>query len=305
MAQEKELTRVQELIYEMNVAQVMVTNVITVRPNDRMSTLQDLLRNKRISGVPVIEENQLVGLVSIEDFVKCLVDGKMGSPVKERMSQQVKTLYDSDALIHAVKEFDRLGYGRFPVVNCQTGKLVGIITKGDIVKGLLRKMEIDYQKKENDHSRANHFLQDIISDNTTITFQHNIIGKDFDRAGETSSDLKKKLKRMGVPPEIVRRIAIASFETEMNMVVFTNGGELTTRITSGEIAVEAVDSGPGITDVERAMEPGYSTAPDWVRELGFGAGMGLSNIKKCTDEMHIESTEGEGTRLAFTVCLNR
>ena len=166
-------------------------------------------------------------------------------------------------------------------------------------------MEIDYQKKENDHSRANHFLQDIISDNTTITFQHNIIGKDFDRAGETSSDLKKKLKRMGVPPEIVRRIAIASFETEMNMVVFTNGGELTTRITSGEIAVEAVDSGPGITDVERAMEPGYSTAPDWVRELGFGAGMGLSNIKKCTDEMHIESTEGEGTRLAFTVCLNR
>ena len=168
----------------------------------------------------------------------------------------------------------------------------------------MRKIEIDYQKKESHHSHTNHFFQDIISDITMITLQYDVIGKDFDRAGEISSKLKKKLNRLGVPPKIVRRVAIATYEAEMNMVIFADGGELTVRVTPVEIAVEAVDSGPGIPDVEKAMEPGYSTAPDWVRELGFGAGMGLANIKKCADDMRLESTVGEGTRLEFTIRLN-
>ena len=305
MTQEKTVTKTQELVYEMNVGKVMVTDVITVGPDDCMSDLQYLLRDKRISGIPVMEKERLVGLISIEDFIRCLVNGEMGSLVKEWMSSEVETLYDSDPLIHAVNKFDRWGYGRFPVVNRQTGKLVGIITKGDIVKGLLKKIEREYHRSENVPVQTDHFFQDVISNHAAIIFQYDVIGKDFDRAGETSSNLKKTLKKIGIPPAVARRIGIACYEAEMNIVIFTDGGELTARVNPQKIAIEVVDSGPGIPDIEEAMKPGYSTAPDFIRELGFGAGIGLSNIEKCSDDMHLESIIGKGTRLEFTVFLNR
>jgi CBS domain-containing protein len=301
---EKSITKVQELVYEMKVNQVMATDVITVSPHSLMSDLRDLLRNKRISGVPVVKGKTLVGLVSIEDFITCLSEGKMDSLVKDRMSHDVMTLYDDEPLVHAVEEFDRLGYGRFPVVNRETGKLVGILTKGDIIRGLLKRIEIDYHEEEIHRYRASHFFGDIIADKTTLIFQYEVPGKDFSRAGRTSSGLKKTLRRMGIPPKIIRRVAIAAYEAEMNIVVFTDGGEIIARVTPEEIRVEAVDNGPGIADIQKAMEPGYSTAPDWVRNLGFGAGMGLTNIRKCADVMNLESTVGKGTRLEIAVHLN-
>lgn len=304
MGQEKTITKTEELTYEMNVEKVMVTSVVTVGPDDRMRDLQDLLRDKRISGLPVIENEQLVGLISIEDFIRCLVSGKMDSLAKDWMSKDVKTLYDTDPLVHAVKEFDQWGFGRFPVISRQTGKLVGIITKSDIVKGLLKKIERDYHRKEGVSLQSQHFLKEIMSDNTEVVFQYDVIGKDFDRAGETSSKLKKALTKMGVPLAIARRVGIATYEAEMNIVIFTHGGQLTVRVNPEKIAVEVVDSGPGIPDIEKAMEPGYSTAPDSIRELGFGAGMGLYNIERCSDDMHLESTIGKGTHLEFTIFLN-
>ncbi len=305
MARVKEVTKVQELIYEMKVGQVMVTDVITVGLDSRMSDLRNLLREKRISGVPVVDDDQLVGLVSIEDFITCLADGNPECSVREQMSRDVKTLYDTDPLVHAVQEFERCGYGRFPVIDRQTGKLAGIITKGDIVKGLLNKMEIDYHEEETQRRLIDHSFEEIITDDARFTLRYDIIGKDFDRAGESSSKLKKALKRMGIPPDILRRVAIATYEAEMNAVIYTDGGKLVVRVTPERIAVEVSDSGPGIEDVAKAMKPGFSTATDWVRELGFGAGMGLPNIKKCADDMHLESTVGEGTQLSFSVNINR
>jgi CBS domain-containing protein/anti-sigma regulatory factor (Ser/Thr protein kinase) len=297
----KEVTRVQELIYEMRVEQVMIKNVITVSPDDPMSKLRLLLRDNRISGVPVTREDRLVGLVSIEDFITCLAEGKLDSPVKTRMTTDVKTVYNTDPLVHAVSEFDRWGYGRFPVVDRKTGKLVGIITKGDIVRGLLKKMEIDYHQVETHRYQAGPVLKDIFDHRTTLIFRHQVRGHDFDQAGEASSRLKKQLQRVGLVPEAVRRITIAAYEAEMNIVIYTDGGELVTRVSPHKVVVEAVDHGPGIRDIEQALQPGFSTAPDWVRELGFGAGMGLTNIRNCSDEMELHSTVGEGTRLRFTV----
>ncbi|MFB0516659.1 MAG: CBS domain-containing protein [Candidatus Neomarinimicrobiota bacterium] len=303
MTDTKEVTRVQELIYEMKVGQVMAKDVIAVSVDSRMSDLRNLLRDERISGVPVVDGNQLVGLISIEDFIKYLADVNPDCPVAERMSRDVKTLYDTDPLIHAVEEFERYDYGRFPVLDRQTGELVGIITKGDIVRGLLNKMEIDYHERETHRRHTNHTFEEIIADKAIFIFQYDIIGSDFDRAGETSSKLKRALGRLGIPPDILRRVAIAAYEAEMNVVIFTDGGKLTTHVTSKEITVELRDSGPGIEDIEKAMQPGFSTAPDWVRELGFGAGMGLCNIKRCADNMYLESTLSVGTNLKFTVNL--
>lgn len=136
-----------------------------------------------------------------------------------------------------------------------------------------------------------------------ITLEYRISPDDFTRAGEASSDVKSKLKKMGVPPEAVRKAAIAMYEGEINMVIHARGGEITVNITTDKIEMILADVGPGIPDVELAMQAGYSTAPDSVRSLGFGAGMGLPNMKKYSDEMAVDTVVGEGTTIRMVVNL--
>lgn len=139
--------------------------------------------------------------------------------------------------------------------------------------------------------------------NDAIVLTYDISPDDFTRAGEASSDVKGKLKQMGVSPEAVRKVAIAMYEGEINMVIHAKGGKITVTITPMQIEMELADVGPGIPDIEMAMRAGYSTAPDEVRSLGFGAGMGLPNMKKYTDDMKIETELGVGTTITMTVNL--
>lgn len=136
-----------------------------------------------------------------------------------------------------------------------------------------------------------------------IVLAYDISPDDFTRAGEASSDVKGKLKQMGVSPEAVRKVAIAMYEGEINMVIHARGGKITVTITPVRIEIVLADVGPGIPDIEMAMKAGYSTAPDEVRSLGFGAGMGLPNMKKYTDEMKIETELGVGTTITMAVNL--
>ena len=139
----------------------------------------------------------------------------------------------------------------------------------------------------------------------TLSLHYTVPGDDFTRAGEASSDVKHKLKQLGYDPDAVRRVAIAMYEGEINMVIHAGGGEADVCIEPQRVDMRLVDHGPGIEDVEKAMQEGYSTAPDKVRALGFGAGMGLPNIKKYTDELSIETELGKGTTLKMTVFANR
>ncbi len=136
-----------------------------------------------------------------------------------------------------------------------------------------------------------------------IVLKYQVIDGEFQRAGEVSSDVKHKLKQLGVPADIVRKVAIAMYEGEVNMVIHANGGEITVEITPEQIRMILADVGPGIPDVEKAMQAGYSTASDATRNLGFGAGMGLPNMKKNTDSMDIETKLGEGTTITMVVRL--
>lgn len=136
-----------------------------------------------------------------------------------------------------------------------------------------------------------------------ITLNYKISPEDFTRAGEASSDVKSKLKQLGVSPEAVRKVAIAMYEGEINMVIHAKGGDITVNITPEQIEMILADVGPGIPDVDLAMQAGYSTAPDEVRSLGFGAGMGLPNMKKYSDDMEIETVLGKGTTIRMTVHL--
>ena len=136
-----------------------------------------------------------------------------------------------------------------------------------------------------------------------IVLTYDIPADDFTRAGEASSDVKRKLKQMGVGPDAIRKVAIAMYEGEINMVIHAKGGQITVEITPEQIRMILADVGPGIPDVELAMQAGYSTAPDEVRSLGFGAGMGLPNMKKYTDEMSIDTRIREGTTITMAVRL--
>lgn len=135
----------------------------------------------------------------------------------------------------------------------------------------------------------------------SIKLHYIVPGDDFTRAGAASSDVKRTLKQLGVAPSAVRNVAIAMYEGEINMVIHAGGGEIDVEITDSEIKMVLSDKGPGIANVDLAMKEGYSTAPDNIRNLGFGAGMGLPNIKKYTDEFKIETELGVGTTLFLSV----
>ncbi len=294
-------SKIQELAYECKVEEAMTKDVVTVAPSDTMVDVWMKLRDKRISGLPVVSEGNIIGIISVEDFIKCIIFGKKEEQVKDNLTAHVEFIYSDEQLIHVIKKFEKYRFGRFPVKDRDTKKLIGIITKGDVIRCLLKRFEKEYLEEEAQKNKMCNIFKDIRSDKTTVILKYNIKGKEFKKAGEKSSFLKSALLRMGIATEIIRRIVIASMETEMNIIIFTDGGEITVFVEEDKIKVNAVDNGPGIPDIEKAMEPGYSTAPDWVREMGFGAGMGLPNIKNYTDEMKINSRVGEGTNLEFIV----
>lgn len=134
-----------------------------------------------------------------------------------------------------------------------------------------------------------------------LKLSYQIDGDNFSSAGEASANVKKKLRQLGLDNEIIRRVAIAMYEGEINMVIHANGGTAEVTVSPEKIEILLCDLGPGIENVELAMQEGYSTAPDNVHALGFGAGMGLPNMKKYTDEMKIESTVGVGTKVYMVV----
>ena len=134
-----------------------------------------------------------------------------------------------------------------------------------------------------------------------IRLHYDVPGDDFTRAGEASSAVKRKLKQLGFQPDVIRRVAIAMYEGENNMVIHAGGGIAEVFVEPESITIVLTDHGPGIADVSLAMQEGFSTAPDNIRALGFGAGMGLPNMKRYTDEMNIETELGKGTKITMKV----
>lgn len=137
-----------------------------------------------------------------------------------------------------------------------------------------------------------------------LVFHFDVDGENFTSAGQASVQIKKNLRQLGLPPEIIRRVSIAMYEGEINMVIHAGGGHAEVRVDESAIEIILEDNGPGIADINQAMQAGFSTAPDNIRSLGFGAGMGLPNMKRYTDHMEIESEVGKGTRITMWVNLN-
>ena len=138
-----------------------------------------------------------------------------------------------------------------------------------------------------------------MEENKSLKLSFDVVGGDFERAGEASAKIKKMLKMIGVPADIVRRIAIGTYEAEMNVIIHAGGGNVAAEAFSDATVITVTDKGPGIPDIEKALQEGWSTAPDHVRQMGFGAGMGLPNMVKCSDKFDIQSVVGEGTTITM------
>lgn len=281
-----------ELLYKLRVRDVMARNLITIRRDATMRDLQQLMQEKRVSGVPVVEDKRLFGIVSIEDLLQALDTQRMDEPVSHFMAPNVVTVEDDMPLSIVLSYFNKYEYRRFPVLNTRN-EPVGIVTARSISTRLLVELFQELARIENQYIIPS-------SESATCFFKTFRIAKsDFENAGKAATEIKNTLQKRGIDPKIIRRVAIAAYELEMNLVVHSDGGTLTFRTDEEEIQLIAKDIGPGIADVNLAMQEGWTTANEWVKSLGFGAGMGLPNAKRVSDEFHIASEPGTGTTVTI------
>ncbi len=299
----KQIHKVQELVYELKLRDAVEEGVFTISKDTMMSDVRTILRERKITAAPVIDENRLIGIISVEDYINWLQEGVPDTAVSERMSRDVVTMYDDEPMVDAIRAFEMYRFYEFPVLERKTEELIGVITKFDVIVCILKALDIDYYQKEIQDFSNFHFFNEVISDDTRLSFYYTVPDGKIELGGEVASKLRKNLSYLGIHPDIIVRAAIVTYEAEMNCIMYGGGGEIKAYLDKDRIVIEINDEGPGIEDIEKVMQPGYSTAPDWIRELGFGAGMGLPNIKNNSDHFEITSTLGKGTRLKSTIPL--
>lgn len=298
---ESEITKIQELMYELRVEEIMTRPVFSVSPGASMRQAKELMRFRRISGVPVVDGEVLVGIVSVEDVIRWLELGATEALVNDWMTKDVYTVRSEEAAVHAINRFATFKVGRLPVVD-RAGNLTGIVTPGDIMNKVVRILDAMYREAEKQRRPPHFHLDELQSDETTVALRYQVAFGDLDNAGSAATRIKRVLDGLGTDPQVVRRAGIAAYEAEMNLAIHTiRGGWLRAEIGPKELVIETIDDGPGISDLDAALTPGFSTAPDWIRELGFGAGMGLNNIKNCADVFSLESEAGKGTMLRISI----
>jgi CBS domain-containing protein/anti-sigma regulatory factor (Ser/Thr protein kinase) len=287
-----------ELIYQLKIKDVMHTAVITGRKDDTLRRIQVIMRENYITGIPITaDDGTLVGIVSIDDIVTALDKGYIDNPVHERMTKNVIVLEDDMPLSFAISYLNKYRYGRFPVLN-KSRQLVGILSSKDVIRTLLVEMNREVLRLEKIH-QAGAGAAATYSEMEFATTRY-----DFELAGRASTEIKKALKQRNIDPKIIRRVAIASYELEINQVVHSQGGTIRCSIQPDKVVIVAADTGPGIADVNMALQEGWSTANEWIRSLGFGAGMGLANTKRVSDEFQIESSPGAGTTVRSVVFIS-
>ena len=286
-----------ELIYRLKVKDIMTGSVKTAERDTPLREIQRIMRENKVSGVPILEDRRLVGIISVDDIIRALDQGYIDSPAERHMSKNLVVLEDDMPVSFGISSFEKYTYGRFPVINRQR-ELVGIVTSRDITSGLLMEM-----------NRTLDEMERVINSQSAPTPAGQVKRVflvqqfDYENAGRASTELKKILQDRGVERPLQRRAAVASYELEMNLVNHSLGGRLIFHIDEDRVTIDAVDKGPGIPDLTKAMTEGFSTANDWIRSLGFGAGMGLPNTKRVADGFEIQSTVGKGTQVKAVINL--
>jgi len=260
---------VMELLFSLRVKDAMTSSVVTATTASTVRKVQCLMKQHAITAVPILEGERLLGIVSIGDVIQALDAGAMERPVSEIMTSSVVVLDENMPLSFAVTYFDRYKYGRFPVLSAD-GRLKGIITASDVLRRLLIALNEEIGRMERRIAGRQPPNDGPLP---TMELSFGTVPMDFSRAGNISARFKRALTEKGCPPAVARNVAVASYELELNQVIHSTGGIMRMRVFDDIIEVFAQDEGPGIPDLELAMREGYSTANEWVRSLGFGAGI--------------------------------
>ncbi|MCL2276431.1 MAG: CBS domain-containing protein [Treponema sp.] len=284
-----------ELIHQLKIKDVMTNTVLTGNKKQTMRHVQSLLRENKVAGIPITDDdNKLIGIVSTEDIINALDKGYIDALVEDKMIKNVIHLQDDMPVSFAISYLNKYKYGRFPVLN-KNNELVGILTSTDVIRNLLIEMNREVLRLEKLHKSGEN-APSAFSEMEFRTMHYN-----FEIAGRASTEIKKALKQRNFDPKLIRRIAIACYELEINQVVHSNGGVICCSILPDKVVITAADTGPGIADVNQALKEGYSTANEYIRSLGFGAGMGLANTKRVSDDFSINSELGKGTTVRSVV----
>jgi CBS domain-containing protein len=277
-------------MYRLKVRDAMSSPVITAAPGDSLREVQYIMRDNGITGVPILDGERLAGLVSMSLVFEALDSGRIEEKAGSLMTKSVISLEDDMPLAFATTYFNRYKFGRFPVLD-RDGRLVGVICASDIIRCLLVELNKEVARLEERLSRES----STETSDGAVDLSFNVSRFDFENAGKASAQIKKALVSLGIDAPVVRRAAVACYELELNQAIHSEGGTISCVAGKGRIEITARDRGPGIPDVEAAMTEGFSTANEWIRSLGFGAGMGLPNAKRVSDEFAIDSGPGRGT----------
>jgi CBS domain-containing protein len=287
-----------DLVYNLKVKDVMSRELRTVGPGTPMREAQRVMKEQNVTGLPVAEDGELLGIVSMQDVLTALEEGRISQDARSFMSRKLIVLEEDMPISFAVTYFEKYTFNRFPVLN-SANRLVGIVTSRDIISRLLIEANLELERIERSRQSGSPPLPGSVEREFAV-FHH-----DFENAGYASTEIKKLLKQKNVDSKTARRIAIAAYELEMNLVVHSEGGRIRFSFDGERAVVEADDEGPGIEDVEKAQEEGYTTAGEWIRSLGFGAGMGLPNVKRVSDEFRLGSSAEGGTHARAVMYLDR
>jgi len=302
----EKLTLVNELIYRIKIMETMTKELIYFQKNTTFREIQLKLKEKKISGVPILDtQKNIIGIVSTDDVITAFDKKYIDEDIDKYMTQEVITVPQNFSIVSALQKFEKYSIGRLPVTEfLHSKKIVGIITLSDILKKLLEVTQSIAGKIENEESKNSKISSDFIKNAPKKFFRFEGNGDDFNCAGKVASITKKYFIELGIDKEIVRRIAIICYEAEMNICIHSLGGIITIEIDDENNAIIcARDNGPGIPDINLALTPGFTTASEKVRALGFGAGMGLPNIKNFADKFEIRSSLESGTQLKAIINL--
>jgi len=291
-------TAILELIYQLKVKDVMCKNVFTASPDQPMYVIRDILKKNSITGIPIVEGRKIVGIVSMENVLQSLESGTIENEAARHMSRKIIALEEDMPVFFAISYFGRYTYRRFPVVN-RENELVGIVTSRDITSRLLAESHTEIERLERNSIDTRVQLPRRIERWFTVNRY------DFENAGFASTEIKKILRSKQIEKSTARRIAIAAYELEMNLVIHSNSGSIHFLMDEQRAIIQSEDSGPGIADIDSALQEGHTTATEWIRSLGFGAGLGLPNVNRVSDEFYISSEPSRGTHAKSVIIIEK
>jgi CBS domain-containing protein/anti-sigma regulatory factor (Ser/Thr protein kinase) len=287
---------IMELLQRFKVRDVMKRDVISITRDMTLREAQRIMRENRISGLPVSENGRLYGLVSVNDIIEGLDGGWMDETCERHMATNLVVLEAGMPISFALRYFNNYTYGRFPVLDSNR-TLVGIVSQRDVMRALLYELSVEIRKLERKTAGAVRAGQE---KGNYFRREWAVVRNDLSRAGRAANDIKGILRERKIDRSVVRRVAVAAYELEINICIHSHGGVLVLQVTDDAVTITAKDRGPGISDIEWACRDGTSTANDWIRSMGFGAGMGLSNSKRVSDEFDIQSEIGKFTKVMCT-----